>query len=372
MRTVCKKDMCSGCMACVDVCPKKAIVVEDSLIAYNACIDENKCVNCNACHNVCQANNDIELVEPIQWKQGWIKDEKLRSVSSSGGVAAAVTHCFIEKGGVVCSCTFKEGEFVFGFAETKEEALQFTGSKYVKSNPKGIYIRIKKLLVDNKMVLFIGLPCQVAAVKRFVGEKLGINLYTVDLICHGSPSPKVLNSFLLDYDYTLKQMENIQFRNKMKYHVYNNAVGIAPEGVQDIYTCSFLMGLDYTENCYSCKYASTKRVSDISLGDSWGSELLEEDNKGVSLVLCQTEKGEQLIEASNLELFEVNIDKAIQNNHQLMYPTKAPKEREEFLGLLQKGKNFKQAFAKCLPKLYYKKKLKEMIVKVRLKVKKKR
>lgn len=369
MNTVCKKDMCTGCMACVDICPKGAIKIEDSLEAYNACIDEEKCINCNACRKICQSCNEIELSEPIQWKQGWAADEKIRSASSSGGAAAAITNGFLEKAGIVCSCTFKDGEFIFDFAKTQEEAKEFAGSRYVKSNPKGIYKEIKKMLSEGKRILFIGLPCQAAALKRFVGEKLYENLYTIDLICHGSPSPKVLECFLADYHSSLKQMGNIQFRKKMKWHVYNDGAGIAHEGVQDIYMCSFLKGLDYTENCYSCKYATTKRVSDITLGDSWGSELLEEDNKGVSLILCQTEKGKQLIEEANLELFEVDVEKAILNNHQLEHPTIEPKERKRFLKLLQTGMSFKHAFFKCYPKLYCKKKIKETLIKMRLWVK---
>ncbi len=113
---------------------------------YNAVIDSEKCIQCNACHSACQNNAEQVLTKPIYWKQGWAQDDCVRMRSSSGGVATAVERAFIKNGGIVCSCTFSFGKFEFDFAETEDEVCKFTGSKYVKSNPEGVY---KKILENS-------------------------------------------------------------------------------------------------------------------------------------------------------------------------------------------------------------------------------
>lgn len=105
MKTVCLENDCVGCKACVDICPKNAIAVIDSLTSYNALIDESLCVNCDMCHQICQNNNAITLLDSKVWKQGWA-DDNIRNRSSSGGIASAIISAFIKNGGVVCSCTF--------------------------------------------------------------------------------------------------------------------------------------------------------------------------------------------------------------------------------------------------------------------------
>lgn len=150
MVTVCEKDQCAGCMACLEVCSKNAINIKDSIKSYNAIIDEKLCINCNACRNVCQVNNNVDMSKPIIWKQGWASDVNIRKKSSSGGAAAAIARSFVENGGILCSCCFSQGEFVFDFEDDINKLARFSGSKYVKSNPKGIYKKIKQLLQSGK------------------------------------------------------------------------------------------------------------------------------------------------------------------------------------------------------------------------------
>ena len=285
-KTVCELNKCTGCMACVYSCPKKAVKIKDKMSAYNAIIQEDKCIECNICHNICQQNQLVLYNKPIAWYQGWSNNLEVRRKCSSGGLATEISVAFIKSGGVVCSCCFKNGKFGFEFAETIEELNKFIGSKYVKSNPEHIYKDIKCRIKNNQKVLYIALPCQVAAMKNFLDDKLQKNLYTIDLICHGTPSPKLLNIFLKQYKYSLDDLHNIKFRVKSKFMIYNNYKGVITNGVSDRYSIAFLNSLTYTENCYSCKYAKIERVSDITLGDLWGSELsVEEQKKGISLVL---------------------------------------------------------------------------------------
>lgn len=371
LNTVCSKGMCTGCGACLEICQYHAIKLEDSLSEYNAIIDDSICKKCNACHIICQNNSHPIMRKPQYWIQGWAKDEMLRNGASSGGIASAISKAFINMGGSVCSCSFENGRFVFSFAKDDEELSKFAGSKYVKSNPKDIYIELKNKLKSGEKILFIGLPCQVAALVNFVGNQNLNKLYTVDLICHGTPSPELLERFLYQYKLSLNEIQDIKFREKTHFQLYkktgDNYVTITPEGVLDCYLRAFLSCLDYTENCYHCNYAKLERVSDITIGDSWGSELSEEEqNKGISLILCQTQKGFELVNNSNLCLDSVDLSKAINNNKQLNYPSEKPIEREAFFRELENGKTFNEAFRKCFPKKYYRSIVKGILVKLHL------
>lgn len=366
MKTVCELNKCAGCMACVDICPKGAIKIKDSLSAYNAEIDENKCIGCNACHKVCQANHPAKAKAPIDWHQGWTENAETRKECSSGGAATAISKGFLENGGIVCGCTFNEGRFIFEFAENEDELKKFIGSKYVKSDPMGIYKEIKSRLKREEKVLFIGLPCQVAALKNYVSTDLSDKLYTIDLICHGTPSPKVLDIFLKQYGLTLSSLKDIKFRVKAKFQIYGDYKGIITKGVSDRYSIAFLNALTYTENCYRCPYAKTERVSDVTLGDSWGSELaIEEQKNGVSLILSQTEKGNELLKMANLHLEAVDIEKAIANNHQLEYPSFKPNGREKFFKGLKKH-NFNALVFRRFPKQCLRQNVKQFLIKTKL------
>lgn len=366
MKTVCELNKCVGCMACINICHQKAINIEDSIISLNALINQEKCVNCGSCFRVCQVNHPLELNKTLAWKQGWIEDDAFRKKSSSGGLATAIAEDFTKSGGFVCSCEFKNGSFVFSITNDIAEIEKFRGSKYVKSNPIEIYSKIEELLKKGEKVLFIGLPCQVGGLKKYFGNPK--NLYTIDLICHGTPSPKILEFFLNDYNTSLKEINNISFRENSNFCIKIDDKLVAPVNTNDYYTYTFLNSIIYTENCYDCVYATRDRISDLTLGDSWGTELgIENEKKGISLVLAQTQKGLQLMKKINARLYEVDIEKAIIANHQLEYPSKRTSKRDKFLKLLTKSLNFNRTFRVCFPEKYYKLKLKKLLFSLKIK-----
>lgn len=357
MRTVCEINECNGCMACNDACPKGCISIKDNMNHFNAVIDEKKCINCGYCERICPNLSKVEKLKPILWKQGWAEPD-IRKSSSSGGAATSLISMFIKSGGYVASCMFDDGEFVFDITNNMEVAKHFSGSKYVKTNPKGIFKKIRQQLETND-VLFIGLPCQVAALKNFVNDHE--RLYTVDLICHGTPSSKLLDIFLTDNNINIKNVKDIKFRD-------NNNMGLIIDGNKltsrreiDNYLCAFLEATDYTLNCYHCHFASLNRVSDITLGDSWGSNLKREMNDGISLILVQTHKGELLLNKSNMFLKDVNLDVAIKNNHQLTEPSKISYRRNVFFNAIKQGESFQKATFLALPKLVIKQKIKRIL-----------
>lgn len=365
INTVCEMDQCNGCMACHDICHKNAITIVDNHIAYNAVIDDTLCVGCHQCEKVCPNIQTPVLHQPIEWHQGWAADETIRSSSSSGGIATALATAFVQNGGKVCSCVMESGEFRFELVDKAEDVKRFSGSKYVKSNPVGAYRKIKKELSGGHKVLFVGLPCQVAAVKNYMGEN--DLLYTVDLICHGTPSPQLLDMYLKENKSKLQTITDLKFRKKTTFKLSENYKGIKPERVLDRYTHAFLSSLCYTENCYSCRYAQQERVSDISLGDSWGSELpQEEQEKGVSLILCQSPKGQELLAMANLHLEAVDVIKAVANNRQLTHPSPKPAKYDTFFDTLRKTRNFSKAVKKAYPDFCLRQDIKTILVKFKI------
>lgn len=360
MKTVCKENTCVGCMLCAEICPVDAITVNDGMKAYNAVIDETKCISCNACFSKCQNNHAPSFSSALSWQQGWANDEAVRNRSTSGGIASALILKMLETGGVVCSCAFKDGNFSFLFCETKDELPHYAGSKYVKSNAFGVYKKIASLLRSGRKVLFVGLPCQVGALRMYLSPALQENLIAVDLICHGTPAPKTLDLYLQQYESSLDSSTTISFRQKHTFSVKTDSLkGLT--GKTDEYMLGFLEGLYYTDNCYECKYAQRNRVGDITLGDSWGSELPQEERlKGVSLIGCTTEKGRDFLNQCDITLLDVDCELAFKHNGQLNRPSLKPKNREKFFNCIAKGKKFNSAVFSCLPKKCLKQKVKRV------------
>lgn len=351
-------------MACLEICPAKAIVVKDSIRFYNACIDPDRCLGCNHCHNICPVNAPPALTAPFSWKQGWASDPVLRKSAASGGVASAIETSFVKHGGIVYSCLFQNGKFQFEKAETPEKIRRFAGSKYVKSNPEGIYADIRRFLNNGRKILFVGLPCQSAAVRNFTGGHK--NLYLIDLVCHGAPSPKLLDMFLHDRGFALKNTRQISFRKKHKFQLSADGRTVASEGVWDSYTTAFCDGISYTESCYSCRYAQLDRASDLTLGDSWGSRLpASEQKSGVSLILCQSRKGEELLSMAELHLREVDLERAVSYNCQLQRPSLRHKKRNAFFEEVEKSESFQKAAWKCFPIKLLKKSMKAFLLKLK-------
>lgn len=366
MKTVCGDGMCAGCKACVDVCVKNAIEIRDDVRFYNAFIDERRCIGCNACRSICPQVHPAEKVEPLFWQQGWAGDWD-REKSSSGGIGYALARSFVESGGVVAACIFRDGKFIFEMFDAVTGLDVIRGSKYVKSNPEGIYKHVRALLLQGNAVMFVGLPCQVSAMRNFVGARWQEKLLTVDLICHGSPSPKILMDYLDECGVDLRTIGDISFRKNNKYGLATDGKLVSLPFNTDHYTKAFLRGICYTENCYQCDYASWNRVADITLGDSWGSVLpRKECDKGISLVLCQTEKGCALVERAGLVLFNVDKDRAISANHQLEQPSQKGREYDIFMQQYLRGGSVKNAVRKCFPKEYFKQKAKTLLYYMRL------
>ena len=365
MNTVCKENLCDGCMACVDVCNQKAITVKDDIQYFNAVIDEDKCVKCGKCYRVCQRNNSVGFSTPRKWMQGWAKDANSRKKSASGGFAFEIAKKFISEGGLVYACSFKGGKFKYHFYDDIDSLVEIRGSNYVKSNPEGGYAKACELLKAGRKVLVIGLPCHIAAFRNSIPIDIQENLYLVDLICHGTPSSKLLECFLKQYGISLDRIGKIKFRNKERFAL--GEIGVVQEGVIDRYTMAYLNSILHTENCYNCKYATINRCSDLTIGDSWGSKLEQSEIAcGISLAMAINEKGLSLMDSADLILKDVDSDIATAANRQLNGTSIKPPEYSVFYKYFNKGKSFNYSVYKCFPKLAIKQDIKSILIRLKL------
>ena len=366
--TVCEKDMCSGCGACVSKCNKNAVHIDDSIDSYNAIIDSTKCVDCGLCRDVCPICNPPELLAQNTCYQGWARNNEIRMNSSSGGVASAMIEGFVKAGGYACACVFCDGRFIFRCSNNPDSYIEYRGSKYVKSNPVSAFKDVLNYLNTGNRVLFIGLPCQVAAMKNYIPLKLHEGLFTIDLICHGAPSPKCLEFYLNERKLTLRELNTISFRIKHNFSIITAQSNKRYSRVADSYTISFLQGLNYTNNCYHCLFATIDRCSDVTLGDSWGSQLSSaEKEMGVSLILAQTKKGQELISMSDLVLLPVNMEIVLKNNQQLTRASLEPRGRKWFLKMIMdKRLPYRVAVFRLYPILVLKQMVKYVLIKTSL------
>lgn len=362
MEEICDEGMCAGCMACAVACPKNAVRINADIDACHVEINQDSCIDCGRCKRVCQQLNPAKGTAPIKWLQGWASSPEERASSSSGGVASSIARSFIERGGDVVACAFKEGRFDFSKATNVEGVDDYKGSKYVKSNPLNAYDLVGESFRSGKKVLFIGLPCQVSAILNYFGDRHSSDLYTIDLICHGTPSLKLLDDFLTQRGISLSEIKDIAFRRKGSFALRDGAQSVDDPGVVDRYMIAFLHGLSYTECCYNCNYARTERVSDLTLGDSWGTHLIEEEAQGVSLMLSMNGKGDELIESSRIVAKDVDVENAIRNNEQLVKPSSKPRARKKFVVNYKSRISVEDNVFRCLPFACVRQEIKRLLI----------
>lgn len=341
-RLFCDSKKCCWCGACKNICPTNSIFFEKDYFGNQVFINTETCINCGMCKNVCRVYNNGVFSEPLFWKEGWSLDNNLREKSSSGGLAKSIAiNCF-EKGWKVFMCVAQEKSFCYLEIKEKADILEIAGSFYVKSSMDLVFKTIKKYLSEKEKVLFIGLPCHIASIKCFLFNVPKDNLYTVDIICHGTPSINLFDKYA--HERKITDYRNISFRQKHK----NSYKPLK----FDYWIIPFLDGLTYTSNCYYCEFAGAKRISDITLGDSWGTNFGEEEkNNGISLLLMNTKKASELIPVSNVFIVDADKEKSIMMQGQLKAPSNCPKTRGIFIEKIRK----KNSYHKSIKSVYKRK-----------------
>lgn len=357
MRNVIPTSQCSGCYACENICPKSCISMqEDDLGFIYPTIDESLCINCGKCERACPSLHPERLAfrYPEQAFAVWALQSSVRSGSSSGGFATAAGLHVVEREGIVYSSSFEDGCVKHVRSNEKGRVSRARGSKYVHSYIGDSYMRCREDLHSGKQVLFIGTGCQIAGLLSYLGSRPS-NLVTVDLICHGVPSHKMLDDAVNRLIGTKDEVKNLSFRSGERFvlTVEGERGTYRDRLAYDRYMKTFLDGVTYRENCYSCPYARPERVSDITIGDFWGLGELKtpgvDPSQGVNVVLLNTERGQQFFDSLKLDLFyeERSVAEAIAGNNQLRSATVQPKERGSFLEAYRRGDSLQESADRC-------------------------
>lgn len=347
---ICEKKECTGCFACYNICPRNAIeMIEDCYGFIYPKINKEKCNDCNLCKKICPSNQKIEINDCIKCYAAKSKEINTYESSTSGGICTEISKYIINNNGVVYGAALvDEGKFRHIRIDNIDELKKIQGSKYVHSYTMDSYKLVKDDL-KNKTVLYIGTPCQINGLKKFLMKDYD-NLYTIDLICHGVSSQKFLQENISN-KIDIKKIKNISFRGKNGYSiVLNNKIEIPAH--KSFYMYGFLNSYFIRDNCYQCKYAQSKRCGDISAGDFWGlkTNVNFEHKKGINCVIINTKKGDTIFNDINkhLDYCEVDYQEAINGNPQLRtHSRQVPLKRGKFLNnYLKKGFNesFKKTF----------------------------
>ena len=313
--------MCTGCTACQKMCPVSAITMIENKNGFSyPNTDYTKCTNCGLCREKCPVNDSNHELLPINVYAAKNKNSKVVKNSSSGGIFSLLATPILNKKGVVYGAIFVNGEVKHIKVKEIEALPSIQRSKYVQSNISGIFEEVKKDLMCGIHVLFSGTPCQIAGLKAFLKQPY-LNLITVDFICHGVPSPKVLSKYLksLEKSYN-SSCEELNFRDKTNgWANYNfkvkfkNGKVFSESFTENAYMKAFLKDLTIRPCCSNCNFKNGKNYSDITLGDYWGINAVHpdfSDNKGVSAVIINTTKGQELFNEIREEISMItsNID----------------------------------------------------------------
>lgn len=352
------KKECCGCTACMHICPVKCISMQEDEEGFLYPVtDEERCIHCNKCEKVCPFHNTTNMNTQTDAFVGYNKNEEIRKQSSSGGVFWTVGEWILQQNGVVFGAAFNEDfEVCHIAAETQEDMAKLRGSKYVQSRLGNAYPKVKDYLNKNRKVLFTGTACQIEGLKRYLNKEYD-NLYTVEVLCHGVPSPKIWRMYLEDkkkqYNASIK---NIEFRNK-KNGWKKFSVNIEFTDMQqylinihkDKFMKMFLENIDLRPSCHNCRFKDFPRTSDMTIGDCWGiknymSDM--DDDKGISVILVHSSKGKQMLEMieENLIVKEAILDKALPKIDGGRRAVEKHPNRKKFFKGLKRGENIDELY----------------------------
>ena len=343
---ICDHDLCTGCQTCRLVCPLDCISMKrDNQGFIYPEVDTSKCIGCGKCRNACPVSNRVK--DDLQIPDCYIafnRNGQIRESSSSGGVFAEIARCIIEKSGVVFGAAMNEEQQVFTVAcDSMEQVATTCGSKYVQADVGASYKEVASFLKKGTYVLYSGTPCQIGGLYAYLGREYD-NLITVDLICHGVPSPRAW----AEYTEYLKRKHNsniksVSFRCKesgwRKYSlkvVFNSESVFREDVTKNIYLKAFISHLILRPSCYCCSFKQVHRQADISLGDFWAANMLEnlDDDKGISVLLVHSAKGKKFVDliSRKLAIKSIGFQDAIKDN--LSYELSA--EPSAYLKLFKK------------------------------------
>lgn len=359
-----QNDMCTGCSACSSSCPVGAIKMylnEEGF--YEPQVDTGNCINCRKCINVCPSNRN-DGIHMLQAFYGWNKGKEERDTSSSGGAFRALADKILSDGGIIYAAVFSDNYRDVYFMDSDHKNIRdLQKSKYIVSNPEGIFPAIKEMVVTGRKVLFCAAPCQIAGFVSYLGHKRYDNLVTVDFVCGGMPSAVFWHEHVdyLEEKYNSK-ISHVDFRSKKKgwgklyfeIRFTNGKRRVCREYIDSYYNCFMSGHVSVRETCLHCKFHDA-HYSDITIADFWGYRAagIEKSKEGISLILVNTKDGLFLInQADGLERYPLDTKYAMYAVGPLAPSETELKNREEFFSMA-KTEGFEKVAVKLYPPTVY-------------------
>lgn len=362
------KTDCCGCTACEAVCPQNCIRMEPDQDGFRyPVVNKQQCIGCKRCINVCPVRgkekktyiydkSKEEMTQEVLKTANkplayacYYHDDKVRKNSTSGGIFTAIAQYVLKHNGIVYGVGYDEHFNIKHFSAENDKALEaFRGSKYVQSDQSGIYREVKCHLVDHRMVLYTGTPCQVAGLKKYLIKDYD-NLITIDLFCHGVGSPSYWQKYLADMTKKYKSpVQSLYFREKTYGYnstcmaiYFQNGKSSHRDHDSDLYLSPFSKCYIFRPSCYACAFKTLEHTADFSIGDYWNTSTLNaeyEKADGCTLMLCHSEKSKTILQSiqDSISTEEVSLYDAllINGGHQpSMYITssKKPEKQDEFM-----------------------------------------
>lgn len=307
MITITDKTLCCGCWACYNVCPKHCITMEEDSEGFRyPKVNADICIDCGLCERVCpikQPRQDETVPESYVVQN---KDTKVLRDSTSGGFFTVIAKWAIDNGGVVFGATFdKDMVLRHSYSETMEGCARFRGSKYVQSLIGDSYAAAKRFLDDGRIVVFSGTPCQIAGLYGYLRNRKYEKLTTVDLVCHGTPSPRLLARYLTHHA-TFAGSPVTDYRSRDKYYGYDYSTATITfadknkhyhKGKEaDMMLRLYFKDICSRPSCYNCHFKTLHRLSDITIFDCWDAPSVSSkfSRNGATNVFIHTSHGKEI------------------------------------------------------------------------------
>ena len=331
-----KKEKCCGCGACIEICPEGAVTMEQDWEGFfYPKINKDICTGCGKCRKVCPLKEIGIAKDKNLYFGARTKDESIRYSSSSGGIFSVLANFVISRQGIVYGAGYDENmNVVHQSAKDDRQLGRIQKSKYVQSDMRGIYSSVQENLEESRWVLFCGTPCQVQALKMFIGKEYE-RLILVDLVCYGVPSPGVWKAYVkyLEQkhrgrltDFVFRDKRNADNGHMRSYKI--DGVEYIDYLHEDLYCKTYFMNLALRKSCHNCKFCSVDRNSDFTIGDFWGIEQVKaefNDGMGISLVIVHSDRAKKIWDqiSSRLIWFQCKKEELLQPR--LLYPTSSAK-----------------------------------------------
>lgn len=337
------KKECCGCTACENICAHNAITMQcDTLGFQYPVVDHDKCVECSLCEKVCQFHSCYSRYDNFDNPKVYalrLKDSAQLMRSQSGGAFWGIAKGVIDNNGVVYGAAFdNDWNVIHQRATNADELESLRMSKYVQSDLRGVFKQVKGDLKQGLTVLFSGTACQVAGLKSYVPLKLHQNLFCLDIVCHGVPSPQIWKDYV-NYleDSNKAKIVKACFRDKRFGWHGAKETFLFDDGREIVRQTSnymYFSGISIRESCANCKFTNMERVGDVTAGDFWGipkDSPYEKDKKGLSLLLVNSEKGRMMFDSIKEKYIveESNVRDCLQP--QLQYPSEMSPLHEMFV-----------------------------------------